>query len=328
MHERCHLRARQTHRTISPLPLPAGGIDTAERPLRVASEAKEVITMPDQQIPTAQFGVCGGSGSLSFDFPAALQDERVEVLARDLVFETPFGTSPAFNHFRVTGPAGPREALAVKMHGWRRGVKRSDASLQVFWVFSEAGVRKVLADGGVGSLNHLLDPRDVVIPNDFVDLTTRQDIYVRGDHLLIMREPICRDLASHLYAGASASFQRVFGRGTYLVTDGPRFESVAEVDYMKRLGSDIIGQSLCPEVFLARDIGACYAGIYIVVNYGEGVVREWEHAEMKAIFFDESETIARIVLDAVADASLAEDACGCMEHRKPSLLSIPDARKP
>jgi 5'-methylthioadenosine phosphorylase len=56
-------------------------------------------------------------------------------------------------------------------------------------------------------------------------------------------------------------------------------------------------------------------------------VREWEHAEMKAIFFDESETIARIVLDTIADASLAEDACSCMDHRKPSMLGIPDVRK-
>jgi 5'-methylthioadenosine phosphorylase len=283
--------------------------------------------MHDQHIPAAQFGICGGSGSLSFDFPAAFGDERVEVLGTDLVFETPFGTSPAFTHFRVTGPHGPREALAVKMHGWRRGVKRADASLQVFWVFSEAGVKKILADGGVGSLNHLLDPRDVVIPNDFIDLTTRQDIYVKGDHLLVMREPICRDLAGRLRAGAIAAFPRVFARGTYLVTDGPRFESVAEVDYMKRLGADIIGQSLAPEVFLARDIGACYAGIYIVVNYGEGVVREWEHAEMKAIFFDASETIARIVLDAIAEAPLSADACSCAGHRKPSLLAIPDARQ-
>jgi 5'-methylthioadenosine phosphorylase len=176
-------------------------------------------------------------------------------------------------------------------------------------------------------LNHLLDPRDVVIPNDFIDLTIKQDIYVRGDHLLVMREPICRDLAGHLYAGASETFPRVFARGTYLVTDGPRFESVAEVDYMKRLGSDIIGQSLAPEVFLARDIGACYAGIYIVVNYGEGVVKEWEHAEMKAIFFDESETIARIVLDTIAGATAEQDTCNCMEHRKPSLLGIPDVRE-
>jgi 5'-methylthioadenosine phosphorylase len=278
-------------------------------------------------VPTAEFGICGGSGSLSFDFPAALNDPRVTVLADDLVYDTPFGRSPAFTHFRVEGTRGARDALAVKMHGWRRGVKRGDASLQAFWVFAEAGVRKVVADGGVGSLNHLLDPRDIVVPNDFIDLTVKQDIYVRGDHLLIMRQPICPDLASRLVAGARhAEFPRVFGRGTYLVTDGPRFESVAEVDYMKRLGGDIIGQSLAPEVFLARDIGACYAGIYIVVNYGEGVVRTWEHAEMKSIFFDESSTIARIVLDVVAEADLGAD-CGCMEHRKPSLLSIPDERE-
>ena len=142
-------------------------------------------------VPLAAFGVIGGSGSLSFDFPAALADPRVTVLSQDLVFETPFGTSPAFVHFRVDGPLGPRDALAVKMHGWRRGVKRADASLQVFWVFHEAGVKKVVADGGVGSLNHLLDPRDIMVPNDFIDLTMKQDIYVRGDHLLIMRQPVC-----------------------------------------------------------------------------------------------------------------------------------------
>jgi 5'-methylthioadenosine phosphorylase len=284
--------------------------------------------MTDQHVPAAEFGICGGSGSLSFDFPAALSDERVTVLATDLEFDTPFGRSPSFTHFRVETASGPRHALAIKMHGWRRGVKRGDASLQAFWVFHEAGVRKVIADGGVGSLNHLLDPRDVLVPNDFIDLTVKQDIYVRGDHLLIMRQPVCPELAEHLFEGASAAgFPRVFKRGTYLVTDGPRFESVAEVDYMKRLGGDVIGQSFAPEVFLARDIGACFAGLYIVVNYGEGVVREWEHAEMKSIFFDESATIARIVLDTIAVADLDAD-CGCMEHRKPSLLSIPDVREP
>jgi 5'-methylthioadenosine phosphorylase len=271
------------------------------------------------QIPPADFGLCGGSGTLSFDFPRALHDERVELLADGLVFDTPFGRSPAFTHLRVTGPHGSREALAVKMHGWRRGVKRADASLQVFWVFSEAGVSKVIADGGVGSLNHLLDPRDVVVPNDFIDLTIKQDIYVRGDHLLIMREPVCAGLHGELLTAASARFDRVFRRGVYLVTDGPRFESVAEVDYMKRLGGDVIGQSFAPEVFLSRDIGACYAGLYMVVNYAEGVVKEWEHAELKAIFFDESEAIARCVVDAVASTDLAA-ACRCMDYRKPTLL--------
>jgi len=288
-----------------------------------------------QQVPAADFGICGGSGTLSFDFPAGLGDPRVRVLAEDLAFDTPFGRSPALTYFEVEAQDGPRRALAVKMHGWRRGVKRGDASLQVFWAFHEAGVRKVLADGGVGSLNHLLDPRDVVLPTDVIDLTTKQDIYVRGDHLLIMRRPVCPQLHERLYEAASAHFlggqdagrpgARVFPRGNYLVTDGPRFETPAEVDYMRRLGGDVIGQSMAPEFFLARDIGACYAGIYMVVNYGEGVVREWEHAELKAIFHDESETLARCHIDVIATADMAED-CGCAEFRKPSLLSIPDVR--
>lgn len=281
--------------------------------------------MTTQTIPRADFGICGGSGTLSRPFPQTLADERVELLATDLVFDTPFGRSPAFTHFRVTGERGPREALAVKMHGWRRGVKRADASLQTFWVFSEAGVRKVLSDGGVGSLNHLLDPRDVIVPNDFIDLTMRQDIYVRGDHLLIMREPVCPVLHTMLYEAASETFQRVFPRGVYLVTDGPRFESVAEVDYMKRLGGDIIGQSFAPEVVLARDIGACFAGIYLVVNYGEGVVKQWEHAELRQLFHEEADAIAGCVLSAIADTDL-DAPCGCADLRKPSLLDIPDER--
>jgi 5'-methylthioadenosine phosphorylase len=282
--------------------------------------------MATLDIPRADFGICGGSGTLGFDFPAGLSDPRVTVLATGLTWDTPFGRSPEFTHFRVDGADGPREALAVKMHGWRRGVKRADASLQVFSVFERAGVRKVLADGGVGSLNHLLDPRDVMVPNDFIDLTARQDIYVRGDHLLIMRRPVCPSLADGLATHAEAAFDRVYRRGTYLVTDGPRFESVAEVDYMRRLGGDVIGQSFAPEVFLARDIGACYAGVYMVVNYGEGVVREWEHAELAAIFRDESATLSGVVIDTIASTGL-DDACGCGEFRRPSLLDIPDERE-
>ena len=280
--------------------------------------------MPDTTVPRAEFGVCGGSGTLSFEFPAALDDERAEVLAEGLAFDTPFGPSPEFTHFRVDGPLGSREALAVRMHGWRRGVKRADASLQTFWVFDQAGVRKVLADGGVGSLNHLLDPRDVVVPNDFVDLSTRQDIYVRGDHLLIMRTPVCPDLHDRLFKAASVSFSRVFRRGIYAVTDGPRFESVAEIEAIRRsTGADVVGQSFAPEVVLARDIGACYAGIYMVVNYAEGVIKDWEHDELKTIFFEESETIARCALDVISETDLAVD-CGCADLRKPSLLGLPD----
>ena len=44
------------------------------------------------------------------------------------------------------------------------------------------------------------------------------------------------------------------------------------------------------------------------MNYGEGIVRDWEHEELKSAFFDESETISRIVLDTIAETDLEPTA--------------------
>ncbi len=102
------------------------------------------------------------------------------------------------------------------------------------------------------------------------------------------------------------------------MTEGPRFESPAEVRVLQTMG-DIVGQSFSPEVWLARDIGACYAGVYVVVNYGEGVVRDWEHEELARIFREDAGLMGRILLDALAVLP-DDDACACRELRKPTLL--------
>jgi purine nucleoside phosphorylase len=268
-------------------------------------------------VPQAGFAVIGGSGSLAGDFPAGL-DAAADVLEDDLVVDTPWGESPPFTLFERDG----RRALHVRMHGWRAGVSRGRASRQVFSVLHRAGVRRILSDAGVGSLNPLLDPGDLIVPDDFVDRTTDRDRLgmVVGDHLLVMREPVCADGRAALVEAARrlAPERRVFTRGTYVVTEGPRFESPAEVRALQPLG-DIVGQSFSPEVWLARDIGACYAGVYVVVNYGEGVVKDWEHDELKRIFTADAGLMGQILLDALA--ALPEDgACRCRELRKPTLL--------
>jgi 5'-methylthioadenosine phosphorylase len=134
-----------------------------------------------------------------------------------------------------------------------------------------------------------------------------------------MRDPVCPSLSRALFEAAGRHGNgRVFGRGTCVVTEGPRFESRAEIRMMRSHG-DIIGQSMCPEVWLARDIGACYAALYIVVNYAEGVVRDWEHEVLKDIFRDDAVNQARIILEAI-DAASDRDECGCADLRKPTLL--------
>ncbi|MCP6429202.1 hypothetical protein NL523_28205, partial [Klebsiella pneumoniae] len=81
------------------------------------------------------------------DFPAALCCPDVEITERDIVFDTPYGQTPPLLLFRL----GNKKVLTCRMHGWRGGVSRADASRQIFWLFREAGVKKILAEGGVGS---------------------------------------------------------------------------------------------------------------------------------------------------------------------------------
>lgn len=267
-------------------------------------------------IPRADWAVIGGSGTRGCAFPEDA-DCGTRVLEDSMQFDTPFGPSPVFRLFETSGG---RQCLTVRLHGWRDGVLRGDASRQVFWVLAQAGVKHIFSEAGVGSLNPLLDPRDIVIPDDYVDLTTHRDpAPVLGGHLLIMRDPVCSVLGSALFCAAGGhAAGRVFGRGTCVVTEGPRFESRAEIRMMKPLG-DIIGQSMCPEVWLARDIGACYAALYIVVNYAEGVVRDWEHGVLKEIFEQDARTQSRIILEAI-DAVDEKAICVCGDLRKPSLL--------
>ena len=271
--------------------------------------------MAEQQIPAARYAVIGGSGTLSSDFPRASTADDVEILADGLHFTTPYGESPAFRLFSVAG----RRVLTCRMHGWRSGVTRADASRQVFWVLREAGVTRILSEGGVGTVNPLLDPRDFLIPDDYLDLSVRKDVMLDGRYLLVMRDALCAELRQTLIEETKKRYTgRVFDRGIYAVTDGRHFESPAEIAMMQG-HADIVGQSLAPEVYLAREIGACYAGLYFVVNYGEGI-RPWSHDILEQIFYDDAPMIGDILLATIRSVSAEETSCPCRSLRKETLL--------
>ena len=271
--------------------------------------------MAEQQIPAASYAVIGGSGTLSSDFPRASTADDVEILADGLHFTTPYGESPAFRLFSVAG----RRVLTCRMHGWRSGVTRADASRQVFWVLREAGVTRILSEGGVGTVNPLLDPRDFLIPDDYLDLSVRKDVMLDGRYLLVMRDALCAELRQTLIEETKKRYTgRVFDRGIYAVTDGRHFESPAEIAMMQG-HADIVGQSLAPEVYLAREIGACYAGLYFVVNYGEGI-RPWSHDTLEQIFYDDAPMIGDILLATIRSVSAEETSCPCRSLRKETLL--------
>lgn len=279
-----------------------------------------------KNVPQADFAIIGGSSMFSIQFPEDLNRPDIEMIETGLVFDTPYGESPEFKLFRQGG----KTVLNVRMHGWRPNVvTRGVASQQVFWVFQQAGVKKIFAEGGVGSINHLLELRDLVIPNDYIDNSMRKDVGLGGPYLLVMRESICPTQAKALTQSARNQVKEtfneerprhVFDRGIYVNTDGRHFESPAEVQMFRNWHGDIVGQSICPEVYLAREIGACYAGIYMVVNYAEGIIKDWEHKDLSDIFYGESHRIGHILLDALAQVGTEQAECNCRELRKATLL--------
>jgi len=106
----------------------------------------------------------------------------------------------------------------------------------------------------------------------------------------------------------------------YVNTEGRHFESPAEIQSYKLGGADIVGQSICPEVYLAREIGACYAGVYLVVNYAEGIVEPWKHQELADIFHNQGIGLGQLVFSVLRDIPADKD-CQCGQLRQATLLS-------
>ncbi len=270
-----------------------------------------------KKIPKSSLAFIGGSSTFAINFPEDLHLTDVTVLDRK-TFSTPFGDSPEITLFEVDG----EPALTLKMHGWRPGVKRADASRQIFWVFEQAGVKNILVEGGVGAINRDLNLRDFIIPDDYLDLSMRKDVHLSDKYLLVMRDPVCPDLMGVLHKTGLKLFpERQIANGVYAVTDGRHFESCAEVRMIEKLGGDVIGQSLCPEVYLAREIGACYAGIYLIVNRAEGIEPAWSHKELKDIFHQEAINVGKIIIESLREIKkIKKKSCQCAKLRKKTLL--------
>jgi 5'-methylthioadenosine phosphorylase len=275
-------------------------------------------------VPQVAFGLIGGSGTLGARFPEDAGLPGVSVVERDLVFETPYGPTTKIKLGRIapseTVDGLERLFLTVRMHGWRPGQPRMVGSQQVFWVFQQAEVKRVISNAGVGSVNPLLDSRDFVAPTDLIDFTSQRSGPLVPGNLVIMRQPICSTIHGQLLQAASGeNFPRVIGRGVVAITEGPRFETPAEIRMLGQLGADLVAQSFMPEATFAREIGACYAAACAVVNYAEGVVKDWEHPELKLIYHDYAVPMSRVILRAVAAVPVADD-CGCASLRKKSIL--------
>lgn len=139
----------------------------------------------------------------------------------------------------------------------------------------QLGVDYIISTAAVGGINNC-KVGDFVVIDQFIDFTKNRsctffDEPDRGVVHVDMSNPYCKTLRTSLIDGFKKVNAPLVEKGTYACTEGPRFETPAEIAMYKLLGADVVGMTNVPEVILARESALCYATIGLVTNYAAGI---------------------------------------------------------
>ncbi|MCZ6500610.1 MAG: S-methyl-5'-thioinosine phosphorylase [Gammaproteobacteria bacterium] len=155
------------------------------------------------------------------------------------------------------------------------------------WAFQHAGVEQILAVNVVGGISKRCVSGSLIIPDDLIDYTYGRDqtFFDGTEHGLRHIEfspPYDENLRQRLSAAASAAEIEIIPDGIHGVMQGPRLETAAEIQRLKRDGCEIVGMTGMPEATLASEIGVAYACCGIVVNQAAGIGSGSIHMEIEA----------------------------------------------
>ena len=212
--------------------------------------------------------VIGGSGAWT------LLKENKYSIKNIAPLKTPFGMSqPIF----VIKKAGLK-FLFLSRHGLK-GYEINAPSVNYranIYALKELNVERLLSWSGPGAIDRSLKIGQYVLPHDVIDETkNRDDTFYKGTGLGFIRQsPIfCPQMEKTLKSVLKSSAVPFTPRGVYVCTEGPRLETASEIKKYASFGGTLVGQTLVPEVFLARELEICYHPLCYITNYAEGIRR-------------------------------------------------------
>lgn len=178
------------------------------------------------------------------------------------------------------------------------------------------GVERVLAIYAVGSISNVILPGRFGLVSQFIDVTQGRinTFYEGGESGLkhtSMEEPYCRDLGSKILLAAGKRGFQLAETGTYICTNGPRFETPAEIKMYKLFGADYVGMTGATETALAREAGIHIAAVAYSINWAPGIKENLEFIS------DDEINKTKNILTEIALEVLFEKpgVCQCNEHQ-------------
>ena len=208
--------------------------------------------------------IIGGTGL--YKFPGLENIARHELA-------TPFGPPSAPI---VAGDVGGRRVAFLARHGEDHALTPHRINYRAnVWALHHLGARRVIGVNAVGGIRADMGPRVLAVPDQIVDYTHgRFDSFcdVEGAKVehVEFGEPYSAPLRTSVLQAARRAGIAVVDGGCYGATQGPRLETRAEIERMRRDGCDLVGMTGMPEAALARELQLDYACLALVANWAAG----------------------------------------------------------
>ncbi|MFM7604061.1 MAG: S-methyl-5'-thioadenosine phosphorylase [Prosthecobacter sp.] len=205
-------------------------------------------------------GIIGGSGLYELDGFANRQE---------LDLTTPYGPP---SDTLIAGDFAGRRVVFLPRHGKGHRILPTELNHRAnIWALRSLNVRWIIAVTAVGSLQEHYHPRDILLPDQFFDRTSRREhhtFFGRGivAHVAL-GDPISTSLRTLLHEESVALGLRVHNGGTYVCMDGPAFSTRAESNANRQLGFDVVGMTNLPEAKLAREAEIALATLAMITDY-------------------------------------------------------------
>ena len=266
----------------------------------------------------AEIGIIGGSGLYSMPGLSGTHEVRLD---------TPFGEpSDTF----VLGTLSGRKVAFLSRHG--RGHKLLPTELNFranIHAMKQLGIERILSVSAVGSLKEEHKPTDFVVPDQFIDRTSRRVSTFFGDGIVghvAFGDPVCPTVTQALVHACQQAGVTGKRGGTYVCMEGPQFSTRAESNLYRSWGADVIGMTNLQEAKLAREAEICYATVAMVTDYDcwhEG--HDDVTVEQVIAVLNQNASNACKVVAAAVEALPRERTCGCGSALRYAILTDPAA---
>lgn len=259
-------------------------------------------------------GVIGGSGLYHMD---GLKN------VREVALKTPFG-KPSDRY--IKGKLGDTELIFLPRHGRSHRWLPTEVNFRAnLFGMKKLGVEHIISVSAVGSLQQEIAPGDLVVPDQFIDRTSKRPSTFFGRGIVAhvsFADPFCKHLSAKLVDAARQEGARVHAGGTYVCMEGPQFSTRAESNLYRGWGAAVIGMTNLQEAKLAREAEICFGTLALATDYdcwNEAAADvEIEHVltVLKQNVELAQKTIRRVV------ASLAEPrSCSCVSALKNAIIT-------